>query len=241
MTKLEEFISTNEADISQKNPTWSKERVHVAAEQLFYQYEGISSGKIDGLVGPQTLHAREVYKGRLVKDSTPETWRDNLPEPHSTHSKWPKQNEAAMNSFFGSVGTNQVECTIPYKMVIAWEPTKTLTSFTCHKLVKSNIQNIFEQTLNHYGYDEIKRLGLHLFGGCLNVRKMRGGSAWSIHSWGCAVDLDPDRNQLKWGKDKAAFAKPEYDKFWEFVYAEGAISLGKERNFDFMHFQFANL
>jgi hypothetical protein len=39
---------------------------------------------------------------------------------------------------------------------------------------------------------------------------MRGGSAWSIHSWGAAVDLDPDINQLKWSKPKATFSRPEY-------------------------------
>ena len=33
----------------------------------------------------------------------------------------------------------------------------------------------------------------------------------------------------------------ESDKFWEFVYDEGAISLGKERNYDWMHLQFSRL
>jgi hypothetical protein len=61
------------------------------------------------------------------------------------------------------------------------------------------------------------------------------------NSWGAAVDIDPDRNQLKWGKDKAFLARPEYEPFWKIVEAEGWTSLGKARNIDFMHFQAANL
>ena len=92
-----------------------------------------------------------------------------------------------------------------------------------------------------YGEKEVIRLKLDTFGGCVNVRKMRGGSSWSIHSWGAAVDLNPDNNQLKWGKPQATFSKAEYNDFWKIVQAEGWTSLGKERNFDWMHFQAAYL
>ena len=70
---------------------------------------------------------------------------------------------------------------------------------------------------------------------------MRGAKTWSMHAYGIAVDLDPERNQLKWGRDKAVFARPEYVPFWNIVESEGATSLGRARNYDWMHFQFANL
>ena len=85
------------------------------------------------------------------------------------------------------------------------------------------------------------RLGLDLFGGCFNYRPMRGGTALSMHSWGIAYDGDPERNQLRWGRDRAEFAKPAFDPFWAIVEAHGAVSLGRARNYDWMHFQFANL
>ena len=154
--------------------------------------------------------------------------------------KWPKQSD--MNKFYGPVGENQTSLILPYPMFLDWEPKTIVKKITCHEKVHDSLKNIFTKTLAAYGLDEIKRLRLDSFGGCLNVRKMRGGSSWSIHSWGAAVDLDPERNQLKWGKDKAAFANDDYQKFWDIVIKdEKWVSLGKSRNYDWMHFQAANL
>ena len=82
---------------------------------------------------------------------------------------------------------------------------------------------------------------MELFGGSLNVRRMRGGSAWSIHSWGCAIDFDPERNQLRWKKPKAVLSSAECADFWHFWEEEGWVSLGRARNYDWMHVQAARL
>jgi hypothetical protein len=66
---------------------------------------------------------------------------------------------------------------------------------------------------------------------------MRGGSSWSVHSFGAAIDFLPDENQLKWGKDKASLARPEYEAFWEIWENEGWMSLGRRKNYDWMHVQ----
>jgi hypothetical protein len=126
-------------------------------------------------------------------------------------------------------------------MVLAWDLESKVSKITCHEKVHDSLKRIFTNVLDHYGIDTITELRLDRFGGCLNVRKMRGGSSWSIHSWGAAIDIDPDRNQLKWGKDRAFLARPEYEPFWKIVEAEGGISLGRLRNYDYMHFQFATL
>ena len=75
----------------------------------------------------------------------------------------------------------------------------------------------------------------------MNVRPIRGGSTWSMHSWGIAVDIDSDRNGLHTSWKDSQMSKPEYKKFVEFWYDEGFINLGKEANFDSMHFQAARL
>lgn len=156
-----------------------------------------------------------------------------------TKPTWPVQ--ADCMRYYGNVGKNQVMCQVPFTMVLAWDTKTKLTQYSCHKYVKDPMERIWNRTLEHYGYEKIVDLRLHYFGGCLNVRQMRGGSSWSMHSWGIAVDIDPDRNQLNMNRKEASLSKPAYDKFWQFVYDEGAISLGIERDFDWMHFQFSRL
>jgi hypothetical protein len=146
-----------------------------------------------------------------------------------------------MVSFYGDIGENQTLLILPYTMSLAWDSKTTIKKVTCHQKVAKSLYTIFEKTLKTYGEKEITKLNLNVFGGCLNVRKMRGGNSWSIHSWGAAIDLDPDRNQLKWGKDKATFAKKEYEPFWKIVESEGWVSLGCSKNYDWMHFQAAKL
>jgi hypothetical protein len=184
--------------------------------------------------------ARAEFKKGATGD-----WTKIFPEAAKSQSVksssivWPSQNN--VQSFFGNVGTRQVMCEVPFEMVLAWDTKTKLKRYSCHELVKEPMERIWNRTLEHYGYDKIVQLRLHHFGGCLNVRKMRGGSGWSMHSWGIAVDIDPDRNTLTMNSKQATMSKSSYDKFWEFVYDEGAISLGKERDYDWMHWQFSKL
>jgi hypothetical protein len=88
-----------------------------------------------------------------------------------------------------------------------------------------------------YGLEEIHKLGIDLYGGCFNYRKMRGGTEWSRHSWGVAIDLDPERNLLKENHTTARFARPEYKAMIECFYKNGFEGLGPEKDYDWMHFQ----
>ncbi len=242
---------------------WSTARRVIAGLQLLCRIDGIEVGKIDGLMGEQTRYAFTVYDARKASGGkvqpTVELWRDQpaaqvqappkilLPvtsskvNAPSSRPRWPSQSSAAMDSFFGAKGTSTITVTMPFKFRIAWDLAKTQQKISCNKKVGESIERIWVRVLDHYGYDELKRLGLDLFGGCLNVRKMRGGSAWSIHSWGCAWDTDPDHNQLKFKRAQATLDNAPFDPYWRFIYDEGAIGLGPERDYDWMHFQFACL
>jgi len=130
-----------------------------------------------------------------------------------------------------------VKIDLPYPMRLAWDTDTTVKVMMCHKLVADKFKAVFNDLLIYYGYDKIKELGIDLFGGCFNYRKMRGGSAWSMHSWGIAIDLDPARNQLKETSKTARFARPEYKPMIDIFYKNGFIGLGVEKNFDWMHFE----
>jgi hypothetical protein len=62
-----------------------------------------------------------------------------------------------------------------------------------------------------------------------------------MHIWGIAMDYDPNRNKLRWNSDKAVFAREEYRRWWEFWEEEEWVSLGRSRNFDWMHVQAARI
>lgn len=151
---------------------------------------------------------------------------------------WPKQDYASMVKFFGPVGENQTTITLPFPMTLDWTPFSVVRKITCHEKVADSLLRILLKVRDEYGE---KDQALSRFGGCLNVRKMRGGNAWSIHSWGAAVDIDPERNQLKWDHTKARLAAKKYVAFWDIVAGEGWTSLGMMRDFDWMHFQAARL
>lgn len=130
---------------------------------------------------------------------------------------------------------------LPYPMRIAWDTKVTVTRMQCHKLCAPGFLAVFNDLLKRYGLPELQRLGIDLFGGCVNVRTQRGSKTkWSRHAWGIAIDLDPARNTLKETKRTARFARPEYKPMIDIFYKHGFLSYGIERNNDFMHFEVAS-
>lgn len=219
---------------------WSSKRKLIGFIQYVATSEGINAGAIDGKWGPQTENAYADLTYKLEHGKLPEPWR---PEEFTGESsgQWPLQNEASMNAFYGEVGTNQGKARSPYPLKFSWDTDKVITKFTCHKKVAPAIERVLQKVLDHYGLEEIQRLGLDSWGGALSVRKMRGGSKWSTHAWGTSIDWDTKRNKLKWNKNRATLAKQEYEFWWQCWEEEGAVSLGREQDRDWMHVQFARL
>jgi hypothetical protein len=222
-------------DVKVQHTGWDDDRARAAVEQFMFELKGIELGDIDGLIGPNTLAALEKYQ-RVVVDQAINP-RAVVLKSH----KWPRQTQRELIDFFGPVGTRQTMCNLPYDMELAWDSSVRLTKFSCHELVKAPFERIFAAALDHYGINALKKMGLTKFGGCLNVRRKRGGSSMSLHSWGIAVDMDPSRNPLRANASSANMATKQFDAWWSIVESEGMVSLGRERNFDWMHFQAAIL
>lgn len=136
-------------------------------------------------------------------------------------------------------GTYLVSVKLPFPMRLAWDTSVKVSTMRVHCQVADSVRNIFTDLLAAYGYDEIVHLGIDLFGGSFAYRAMRGGSSWSMHAFGVAIDLDPLRNKLKETSRTARFARPEYKKMIDIFYKHGWVSLGREANYDWMHFQVA--
>ena len=194
---------------------------------------GFATGGIDGIVGPNTRaalvafqHARILQTGKAdpmtvakLRESSsrvqgfdrPADFGD-MPEPMQAQV-FPRQRNAM--AFYGPVGRNQVLVDIPWRMVLAWDKRRVARRMSLHEKVAESAIRAMEEIRKTHSDDQIHELGLHLFGGSLNVRLMRCGSAYSMHSWGIAIDFDPERNQLRWGHPKARLSRPDAQRFWE--------------------------
>ncbi len=58
-----------------------------------------------------------------------------------------------------------------------------------HKLLEARLKKAFQLLCDRGLAGELKT-----YDGCFNIRRMTGGSAWSVHSWGLAVDLNASLN-----------------------------------------------
>ena len=215
---------------------WSKKRKLIAGIQVVAKANGIDPGVIDGYWGPVTEHAYTALLHHLKYDVMPRPWRDIKPSTANPNG-WP--GESDVRSFYGPVGSNQTVIDLPYTHRLSWDLRQKVNRMGCHKKVGPSIQRVLKGVLDHYGEDRIRELRLDRWGGTFNKRKKRGGTSWSMHSWGIALDYDPTNNALHWGRDRATLALPDYDKWWELWEAEGWLSLGRARNFDWMHVQAA--
>ena len=202
---------------------------------------GLYSNAIDGDIGRGTSRAIAEYQNtnnlQQVGYLSKETLKLMFKNKKITRSKYPRS-ERNLTKFYGRRGSNQAMLQLPYPMYLACGKGQKISRISFHKLVHDDMLKIFEDTLAHYGLTKIKELGLDQFGGCLNVRKIRGGNRWSTHSWGISVDLNPSMNRLRWRSPKAQFSGKDYLPFWEIVEKHGATSLGRIKNYDWMHFQF---
>ena len=215
---------------------WPNPRRMVAYLQLCCKLRDIEVGDLDGYWGPQTDYACESLVCFIQTGKLPHPWRDDIPLDVNPNG-WPLHDEASLNRYYGKVGTNQVSLSLPYPHRYSWDLKRTLRSFQCNAKVADSLQRVLQRVFDHYGMERIRELRLDRWGGCLNVRRMRGGTKWSMHSWGIAIDYDPDRNSLHCGRDRASLAQPPYDPWWRFWEEEGWTSLGRTRNYDWMHVQ----
>lgn len=241
---VEKVLQRNKPDALK----WSAVRQRVAAAQIILTAAGFEPGNVDGywLNGGTTheaFNAWDYYVTTGKKEILP--GREDVPlltpAGGATH-KWPKQSD--VTAFFGTAGGSRATAgtaVLPFPFRIAWNKSQKVKSFKCHDLVATAFTEIWAEAARHYGEAQMIELGLDLYGGCFNDRTMRGGTTKSMHAFGIAYDGDPEHNQLRWGRDRAEFAKAIYDAFWKIVESKGATSLGRARNYDWMHFQFANL
>jgi hypothetical protein len=144
----------------------------------------------------------------------------------------------------------------PYnKMRLAWDTDTVVSTIAIHRLVAPSLSVALkavwdtarQRIKERDGYDEtteyydrqtmalLSEVGMNLYGGGFNFRLKRGGSSLSTHAYGCAIDIDPERNGM--GDTTPALPLWIVAEFESLGWVWGGRWKGK--NCDGMHFQYA--
>lgn len=88
--------------------------------------------------------------------------------------------------------------TPPWQMTLAWDTTKTVSRIRVHNRCADSLGRVLGVIWAHFGCsnEAIQQARLHLYGGAYNFRMSRTGHFLSMHSYGCAIDLDPEHNAM---------------------------------------------
>ena len=215
---------------------WAYNRKRIAFEQTMFVAYRIDSGAIivvDGIPGPLYQYCTELWQNYMRDAPTPEPLVRHQP------TIWPRQSDVA--SFYGKMGENLVPLVTPYLLYGDYNRTIKVRQFNVHRKVHDSALRAMQGIYKEFGDANIRKLNLDIFSGCQNIRRIRGGVGYSMHSWGIAIDWDAAHNMLRMDHKTAALAKPKLKKFLDIWEDEGWISLGRERDYDWMHVQAARL
>ena len=155
---------------------------------------------------------------------------------------WPLQTQC--NAFYGDPRSpdgnasakwetaNLTTVVPPYRMTYDGKPIKGIR---VHKKCAESLKRCLEAVWVAAGKKQsvVDGWGASIYGGAYNFRLKRGGTSLSMHSWGCAIDLDPARNGFG---DKTPAMPREVIAAFE---AEGWEWGGHWSKPDGMHFQAA--
>lgn len=174
----------------------------------------------DGFWGPKSIAACQRY---LMQ---------RMPKPHP----FPAANR--VQAFFGPHGEPggfeppMKEIVLPFPVFYG---AHALRKLRAHERCADSLQRVFERLHHMFPSEPEKRAaGILTFDGLYNPRRMRGGTAWSMHAWAIAIDLDARRNGLKSHWPKLASMPLEV---MECFAAEGWTAAGAFWSCDAMHFQ----
>ena len=86
--------------------------------------------------------------------------------------------------------------TLPFPLRLSWDLKSEITRLNVNSDMAEDLVNAMNEMLSKIGYTAINVCGLDITGGCYNRRKIRGGTKWSSHSWGTAIDINPLANPM---------------------------------------------
>jgi hypothetical protein len=166
----------------------------------------------DGFWGPKSIAACQAHLRRLMPDPSP----------------WPAPGSAALVAYYGHPGDESHLVNLPVgDLDVRYEGQKVRT-IRCHRKVSGSLARIIAAlSATHPGI-------LQDYCGCFNFRRMRGGSSYSLHAYGAAIDFEAGDNGNRTAWPVAASMPIQV---MEAFAREGWLPAGAFWGRDAMHFQ----
>lgn len=121
--------------------------------------------------------------------------------------------------------SNMVVWDVPVNLEIGMIPKKIY----CNKDMVVHLSHAFNNLIQRGCVSELKT-----WDGCFNIRKKRGGSTMSLHSWGIAVDVNAYANCFG--------CKPKLSSNFVKCFTDAGFNWGGNwKKPDGMHFELANI
>jgi len=172
---------------------------------------------VDGFWGQRSIVACQSYLRSLMPSPNP----------------WPRSDQGSLNKFYGKAGdeSNLVSITFPFPMYYDGKLVKTTR---VNKRCSASLLRVLTAISDKYHGNKEVIEEAEDYGGCFNFRLKRGGSSYSLHAFGAAIDLDADDNTFK--DSWPMIADMPLEIMEEFA-KEGWLSAGAFWGYDGMHFQ----
>jgi hypothetical protein len=171
----------------------------------------------DGKWGPKSVAACQKHLRSL------------MPQPNP----WPKSDQASLRAFYGAPGDEGNLVTIDFPYPTFYDGKRVLKT-RVNKRCAASLLRVLTRIGESYGKDRGIIEEAEDYGGCFNFRLKRGGSSYSLHAYGAAIDLDADDNTFR--DSWPAKADMPLEIMEEFA-KEGWLSAGAFWGYDAMHFQ----
>lgn len=172
---------------------------------------------VDGWWGTKSIEATKAHLRALMPKVSP----------------WPKQDQASLRAFYGEPGDESQLVSIAFPFPVFYDG-KLVKTTRVHKKCADSLLRVLKDIGARYFADKGIMEEAQDYGGVFNFRLKRGGSTYSCHAYGAAIDLDADDNTFKEHWPMQADMPLE---IMECFAREGWISAGAFWGYDAMHFQ----
>lgn len=173
----------------------------------------------DGFWGPRSIAACQAHLRALMP----------VPNP------WPAADMHSLRRFYGEPGDESrlVVMAFPYPMF--YDGQRVLTTRVHERCAASLLRVLTAIGRGYGGGDQCGVMEeAENYGGCYNFRLKRGGTSYSLHAYGAAIDLDADDNAFR---DAWPLRADMPLEIMEEFAREGWIAAGAFWGYDAMHFQ----